>query len=112
VPLREGQFAIDAAAPSVFYQADPPIMVPSPTLGVRAGVSKGAELRVTLHPMHLFLEHRSIFGVGTGAIFHLSPAECWIPALHFTADLTMFAPLEKGSGPNVIVVGDAAVIVH
>jgi hypothetical protein len=50
--------------------------------------------------------------VGTGAIFHLSQADGWIPALHFTADLTLFAPLEGGEGPAAIVAGDAAVIAH
>jgi hypothetical protein len=111
VPLDEGQFRIDLAFPSAI-NATPFFPVSSPTIGVRAGVSKGAELRATLHPIHLFLEHRPILGIGTGAIFHLTPADGWIPALHFTGDLTMFAPLASGEGPDVSIAGDAAVIAH
>jgi hypothetical protein len=111
-PLREGQLAIDGALPSVWFDSDPPLRIPSPTIGVRYGVTDSTELRFTLHPLHLFLEHRKILGAGGGGIFHLSPASGWIPALHFTADLTLFVPLEGGGGPGAIAIGDAAVLVH
>ncbi len=112
VPLGEGQVAIDGAAPSVVFASSPPIRVPSPTIGVRYGVTDTSEVRLTFHPLHLFLEHRPILGLGGGGIFHLSPADGWVPALHFTADLTLFVPLKGGGGPAAIAIGDAAVLVH
>jgi hypothetical protein len=111
VPLKEGELRAELALPAALNEA-PFFPVGSPVIGLRAGVSRGAELRVTFQPVHLFLEHRPILGIGTGAIFHLSPAEAWIPAVHFTSDLTMFAPVGGGRGPEAIIAGDAAVIAH
>lgn len=112
VPLKEGEVAIDLAFPSALFASDPPLVVPSPTIGARYGVTNSAEARLTLHPVHLFLEHRPILGIGGGGIFHVSAADGFVPALHFTADLTLFAPLEGGGGPGAIVAGDAAVLAH
>lgn len=115
VPLDQGEVALEASAPSVLAELDFPIQVPSPTIGARYGVGRGIEARVTLHPLHLFLEHRRILGVGAGGIWHVSGADGLVPALHFTTDLTLFAPL-TGEGdpddPPLILFGDTAVIAH
>jgi hypothetical protein len=111
-PLRQGQVALEGSLPSVWFESDPPLRIPSPTIGARVGVSEKVEVRATFHPVHLFLEHRKILGLGGGGIFHVSPADGFIPALHFTSDLTLFVPLEGGGGPKAIAVGNLAVLAH
>jgi hypothetical protein len=114
-PLAKGQVAIDGALPSVIVEDEPPIRIPNPTIGLRYGVTEDVEARVTLHPVHLFLRHRPILGLGAGGIWHVAPADGLAPALHFTADLTLFAPLAGPRGddePSAILIADAAVIAH
>lgn len=107
--------ALEAALPSVVAEIDVPIQVPSPTIGARYGVATDVEARLTLHPLHLFLEHRKILGLGAGGIWHVSPAKGWVPGLHFTADLTVFAPITGDGAPDdppLLLVADSAVIAH
>lgn len=112
-PLEKGQLTLTASLPAVWLQSfGATYPFGTPVVGARYGVATDWELRGDVHLGGL---PRGVIGIDLGTVWHLWPAEDWLPALHLegTLNATM-APAHFARGPAESIKGAAelGLLVH